>query len=397
MGAGVVGGDLEAGDRFGSALAAGDFGRTAKGRDADDLAIGVPFEDLGSFFGASDAGAVDVLCESPTLFSAGGLTAASGQFLHQCTSGCSHVGDEPAESGDSFGSSLAAADFGMDGQDDLAVGVPYEGTASGAIDVFYGARTRGLLVDGHRTITQDSTVDADSSEPGDLFGWSLAGGDLDGDGFAELAVGAPSEDVGSEANAGAVDVIDGSSTGLDMMSSQFWTQDDLGAVSEAGDDFGWSLAIGDFGGSAHGDLAVGAPFETLQELQDPIVAAGGVNVIDGSANGLTDIGTQFWSQDTLTVLNDAERDDLFGFALSAADFGNGPHADLAVGVSSEDTPVGNAGALNVLYGADTGLTDLGNQLWTQDAPGILDTDESDDQFGEVLVNDSVGRQPVILS
>ena len=44
------------------------------------------------------------------------------------------------------------------------------------------------------------------SEPGDLFGWALATGDFDGDGFDDLAVGVPEEDVDGVADAGAVHV-----------------------------------------------------------------------------------------------------------------------------------------------------------------------------------------------
>lgn len=46
---------------------------------------------------------------------------------------------------------------------------------------------------------------------------------------------------------------------------------------------------------------------------------------------------RFWSQDATGVLEDAERGDLFGFAVSATDFGNGPHADLAIGAPQEST------------------------------------------------------------
>ena len=406
---GVVEDEPETGDGFGSALAAGEFGRPSKGFGADDLAVGAPLEDLSfAFFTLiPDAGAVNVLHGSS--FLADGLSARSDQFWHQCvvqplTGFCTpgSLADQ-AESSDGFGSSLAVANFGMDAEDDLAVGVPLEDVGGvnkgGAVNVIYGSNFRGLTVVGNQFFTQDGLVNesGDSSEDGDLFGWSLAGGDFNGDGFADLAVGAPAEDVGSETRAGAVDVIDGSSGGLSHMATQFWTQDDIGSASEAGDNFGWSLATGDFGGSAHADLAVGAPFESLGQLIDPIVAAGGVNAMYGSPGGLTDVGAQFWSQDVLTVVDDAEPDDLFGFALTTADYGNGSQLDLAIGVMLEDTPVRNAGALNVLYGGASGLTDTGNQFWHQDSLDILDIGEEDDQFGEVLVDGGQGRHPVLLS
>jgi hypothetical protein len=87
---GIIGG-AENGDRFGSALAAANFGKTIHA----DLAIGVPFED----FGATDDGGVNVIYGSGV-----GLSATGNQFWSQNSSGI--VGG--AENGDQFGSGLAA-------------------------------------------------------------------------------------------------------------------------------------------------------------------------------------------------------------------------------------------------------------------------------------------------
>ena len=68
-----------------------------------------------------------------------------------------------------------------------------------------------------------------------------------------------------------------------------------------------------------------------------------------------------------------------------ADFNNDGFADLAVGVVGENLgAVGNAGAVNVLYGSAGGLTGAGSQLFTQDSPGVPDSVEFDDLFGEAL-------------
>jgi len=90
-----VGGTPEAGDRFGSAVAAGDF----NGDGFADLAAGASGENVG---GAPDAGAVSVLYGS-----AGGLTTSGGRLFTQVGSA--------AETGDQFGSALAAGTSTMTG------------------------------------------------------------------------------------------------------------------------------------------------------------------------------------------------------------------------------------------------------------------------------------------
>jgi hypothetical protein len=68
-----------------------------------------------------------------------------------------------------------------------------------------------------------------------------------------------------------------------------------------------------------------------------------------------------------------------------ADFDNDGFADLAVGVSAEDVgAIGDAGAVNVLYGTAGGLTSSGSQQFTQDSPELPDTAEESDQFGAAL-------------
>ncbi len=59
--------------------------------------------------------------------------------------------------------------------------------------------------------------------------------------------------------------------------------------------------------------AVGVPFESSS-----LFAVGAVNMLPGSATGLTGTGSQFFTQDTPGVGSTAEQEDLFGFALAAS-------------------------------------------------------------------------------
>ena len=88
--------------------------------------------------------------------------------------------------------------------------------------------------------------------------------------------------------------------------SQVLTQDSPGVpdTAESGDNFGVALASGDFDHDGFADLAVGVE---LEEVGDA-AGAGGVNVLYGSAGGLTGTGSQFFPQ----VGGAVERNDLSG-------------------------------------------------------------------------------------
>ena len=154
-----------------------------------------------------------------------------------------------------------------------------------------------------------------TSELGDRFAHALAAGDFDNDGFADLAIGAPLEDIGAISDAGAINVLYGSAGGLTPVEiPQFWQGAAGGVVgtAEASDAFGWSLAAGDFDNDGPADLAVGVPFEDIAAIDD----AGAVNVIYGSTGGLTPPGDQQFWHGAAGVIGTAEANDSFGFALA---------------------------------------------------------------------------------
>jgi hypothetical protein len=202
---------------------------------------------------------------------------------------------------------------------DLAVGVPWEDiggvVSAGAVQVLYGSAS-GLQATGSQIWHQDTSGIQGVAEPYDGFGEALTAGDLNGDGVDDLAVGVPGEAFGSsrDIDRGAVQVLYGSASGLQATGNQYWHQDTSGIPDfmEPADRFGAALTTGDFNGDGVDDLAVGVPGE---DIGDPIIEdAGVVQIIFGSASGLTADGDQFWYQDTPVIMENAEWRD--GFATS---------------------------------------------------------------------------------
>ncbi len=250
-------------------------------------------------------------------------------------------------SGGDFGSALAAAgDVNGDGYADLAVGDDDYGDGDGRVYLFYGA------ADGPRwspTILEASGVLT--------FGYALAGaGDLNGDGYADLVVGTAQEDdedLGTTVTPGWAGVYYGSADGLDT---------ELGAELEGeaiGDRMGRALAVpGDLSGDGYDDLAVGATYEGE--------ALGRVYLFEGGPAGLSTTAS--------LTLEGASASDGFGAALAGlGDVDGDGTGDLAVGAPGADD---NTGEVTVYLGSSAGLGET---------PALmLSGDQAGERFGMTL-------------
>jgi hypothetical protein len=359
----------ESWDYFGQVLASGDF----NGDTYADLAVGVPGEDEGT---KEDAGIVILIFGSPN-----GLKGyVAGQpwdgFPSPARQTQSIFGIPwDVEAGDRFGASLAVGNFNGDAYDDLAVGAPgesYSGTDiphAGRVSIFCGGplgigQTQSInLAFGEQDLPGGSLPGGD-----DRFGSALAAGDFDGDAHDDLAIGVPEDGFGRRGRVGSIYVVYGSTAGVDLARNQRFNQGlpaSVAETAESQDGFGTAVAAGDLNGDGYADVAVGVPFESLDD--NTILGAGFVNVLFGSSGtGLTAAENVGLSQDTPFVNGVAESYERFGAELVMGDFNHDGYADLVVGVPDEDVgTIVDDGIVNVLYGSEVGPSGVGDQTWGQ--------------------------------
>jgi hypothetical protein len=366
-----------------SSVLLADIPLSINGDYLSDLVIGVADEDIGSI---QDAGMVNIIYATPN-----GLSSDNDQGISQNESGVS--GD--SNTTDWFGDSVALGDFNHDGYVDMAVGIIGENvdgvSGAGAVHIFYATQS-GIDTFGDKIWTQNSSqqqpdgsivmIDGEA-EQNDFFGDVVITGDFNGDGYDDLAVGVQHEDIGSEQDAGAVNVLYGSSNGITAKNNQIWSQtkssDDIEGGSEQSDHFGYSLCSGDFNGDGYDDLAVGVPDEQTAGYN----SGGAVNVIYGSSSGLSATGNIYIHLGSLG-LSGGESNDQFGFSLTSGNFNGDSYMDLAVGSIRRDVSgVNSAGMVSIIYGDKNGLDQMHNTMLYHNSTASSPT-EAFDQFGWIL-------------
>ncbi|EGX60876.1 integrin-like protein [Streptomyces zinciresistens K42] len=181
----------------------------------------------------------------------GGLSTASVKTLKAGV--ITAVGDV---NGDGYGDIVSGADWDTT---TTGGGVPIPDSATGGkVNITYGSASGPAGTTG---ITQNSGNVPGTSEKGDRFGYEIDLGDVNGDGYQDLVVSSPSEDIGGVTDTGQVTVLYGTANGISTTTGvQAFAQSTAGVPGndEKNDRFGMDVKLDDVTGDGRADLVVGS-------------------------------------------------------------------------------------------------------------------------------------------
>ena len=262
-----------------------------------------------------------------------------------------------------------AGDINGDGFDDYMIAAPRNSDAgqyAGAVYVLFGKESGFTNVD-LSTLGAADGFEITGEAAFDGLGHKIAPvGDINGDGFGDIAVSAIGNDTGGQ-DAGAVYVIFGKETGFgDIDLASLAAADGFRIIGESAyDNAGFSVAsAGDFNGDGFDDIIIGAPSNDALGT-----GAGAAYLIYGKAGGFTDIDLSSLAEvDGFKIIGD-NGGDLAGFAVSSAgDVNNDGYDDLMIGAPGVDNDIFSGvdasgdGDVYILFGhADVGVVKGGTE------------------------------------
>ena len=268
-------------------------------------------------------------------------------------------------------------DFNGDGYADVVVGAPFQhngATSEGNAFVFHGT-SAGI------SMTPTTSLDNPDNQVYGLFGGSVASaGDIDGDGFSDLVIGAGYQTF-PEGNEGNIFIYHGSDGGISTEPTlRIDNPDDL-----AGGHFGEFVnSAGDVDGDGYADIIVGAPTFDNSEA-----AEGNVFIFYGSVGGVTP------SSYTQIDNPDDQEESSFGSSVASAGDVNGDgYVDYIVGAPAHDNSEENEGNAFLFHGSpsgasaifDTRLDNPDNQMGSYFAKSVASAgDVNSDGFADIVV------------
>ena len=321
-------------DYSGWAVASGDI----NGDGFMDIIIGAHYADPG---GRSFAG------ETYVIFGSG--LPPSTIDLGTTSADITISGDE---SNDNSGEAVASGDINGDGYDDIIIGASSADPGdpprhlAGKTYVIFGSSTPPSTID-LNVSSADITVCGDDAD--DYSGDAVASGDINGDGYNDIIIGAWGADPGGRSRAGETYVIFGSSPSSPVTIDLSTTPADITVCGDDAADYsGDMLASGDINGDAYDDIIIGA----YGAAPGGRSYAGETYVIFGSSSPLPTIDLSTTQAD-ITVCGD-DASDMCGSAVDSGDVNGDGYDDVIIGASWA-APGGRtyAGETYVIFGFST--------------------------------------------
>ncbi|AXX16409.1 Ig-like domain-containing protein [Leptospira borgpetersenii] len=296
---------------------------------------------------------------------------------------------------DFFGKSISSGDFNGDGFADIAVGAPKSNT-DGKVFIFHSAGTQGINTSFYAFANTILVGDGASEQ----FGASLATGDISGDRYTDLVVGAPAYSTskgriylfysqGAAGIATADAITDATTTCVSGCTY-------LRGGMTNNDKFGFSIAVGNINGGNYDDIAVGVPGYAVGGIANN----GRVYVYYGDGNVFTTTGPNTIDNNAVATYPNGIYSQ-FGYSVAVADFNEDNYDDLVVG-APEYAPdaTGNNQKGKVCIFASATATGIGNTSGMGNATRYITGDNAGDQIGRAITArdlDLDGRADLIIS